>query len=132
MLDPTVIASATLAGEEVDALAFALPAAIEYVTPEAIELRTALSSAVDTPPPRLMLATAGLMRLAVTQSTPAMTPDVEPEPLQLSTRTANKRTLLATPYVDPPIVPATWVPCPLQSTEFPPNASKAANARPPN
>ena len=107
MLDPTVIASATRAGEAFAAFMFELPAAIEYVTPEAIELRTAESSAEEGPPPRLMFATAGLMRWPVTQSTPAITPDVEPEPLQLSTRTANSRTLLATPYVDPPIVPDT-------------------------
>jgi hypothetical protein len=33
----------------------------------------------------------------LTQSTPAMTPEVEPEPLQLSTRTPRSSTLLATP-----------------------------------
>ena len=95
--DPTVIASATLAGDELDASALELPAAIEYVTPLLIELRTAVSRAVETPPPRLMLATAGLMWFAVTQSTPAMTPALVPEPLQLSTRTANRRTPFATP-----------------------------------
>ena len=62
-----------------------------------------------------MLATAGLVWFCLTQSTPAMTPDVEPEPEQLSTRTAWRVTALATPYVVPPVVPATWVPCPWQS-----------------
>ena len=57
---PTVIASLTRAGEEPDAFVLELPAAIAYVTPDAMELRTAVSSAVDTPPPRLMLATAGV------------------------------------------------------------------------
>ena len=69
-----------------------------------------MSSAVDAPPPRLMLATAGRTRLAVTQSTPAITPALEPDPLQESTRTAKRVTLLATPKVDPPTVPETWVP----------------------
>ena len=53
-----------------------------------IELATAVSSAEEMPPPRLMLATAGLAWFCLTQSTPAITPDVEPEPEQLRTRTA--------------------------------------------
>jgi hypothetical protein len=60
VLDPTVIAAATRAGDELAAFAFELPAAIAYGTPELIELFTAVSSDVLTPPPRLMLATAGL------------------------------------------------------------------------
>ena len=39
------------------------------------------------PPPRLMLATAGLTAFAVTQSMPAMTPELEPLPLHPSTLT---------------------------------------------
>src|SRR5262245_7028277 len=70
---PTVIASATRAGVCWHALAFELPAETEYVTPDAIELRTALSVAVSAPPPRLMFATAGLIEFAVTQSIPAIT-----------------------------------------------------------
>src|ERR1051325_4204016 len=88
VVEPTVIAAATRAGEEPQASALLLPAAMEYVTPELIELLTAVSSAEDAPPPRLMFATAGLMWFAVTQSTPEMTPEVEPEPEQSSTRTA--------------------------------------------
>ena len=61
VLEPTVIAEPTRAGEELLAFVFELPAAIAYVTPDAIELLTAVSSDVETPPPRLMLATAGLM-----------------------------------------------------------------------
>ena len=56
---PTVRACATRAGEELQAFALLLPAAIAKVTPEAIALRTASSSAVEAPPPRLMFATAG-------------------------------------------------------------------------
>jgi hypothetical protein len=59
--DPTVIASATRAGDELAAFVFELPAATAYVTPAAIELRTAESRAVEAPPPRLMFATAGSM-----------------------------------------------------------------------
>jgi hypothetical protein len=52
-----------------------------------MERRTAASMLVLTPPPRLMLATAGFWALAVTQSMPAMTPEVEPLPSQPRTRT---------------------------------------------
>ena len=62
-----------------------------------------------------MFDTAGLTWFCVTQSTPAMTPLVAPEPSQPSTRTAWSVTCLATPYVVPPVVPATWVPWPWQS-----------------
>ena len=51
----------------------------------------------------------------IAQSIPAMTPEVEPLPVQLRTRTGTSVTASATPYVALPIVPATWVPCPLQS-----------------
>ena len=67
-----------------------------------------------------MFATAGLTRLLRTQFTPAMTPEFEPEPEQLSTRTGWSVTPFATPYVLPPMVPATCVPWPLQSFPLPP------------
>ena len=41
---------------------------------------------------------------------PAITPEYEPLPRQPSTRTGIKDTDFATPVVEPPIVPATWVP----------------------
>ena len=67
-----------------------------------------------------MLATAGPdVCWAVTQSMPATTPAKVPLPAQFSTLTATSRTPLATPYVVPPIVPATWVPWPLQSVLLP-------------
>ncbi len=56
-----------------------------------------------------MFATAGLTAFAVTQSTPAMTCDIGPDPLQPRTRTETMLTLLATPYVAPPRIPATCV-----------------------
>ena len=67
------------------------------MTPELTEFLTAASRLVWTLPLRLMLATAGLVRFAVTQSMPAMTPEVEPLPPQSSTRTAWMVTPLATP-----------------------------------
>src|SRR5215213_5318652 len=100
---------ATRAGETLHAFWFSFPPASEKVTPALIALVTAVSSALETPPPRLMLATAGRIRLRRTQSTPAMTPEFEPEPLQYSTRTGCSVTVSATPYVVPPIVPATCV-----------------------
>src|SRR6188474_2791347 len=114
-LAPTVSAAATRAGELWQASAVALPAAIAYVTPAAIELTTARSRAFEMPPPRLMLATAGRTRFFVTHSTPAITPELVPVPVQPSTRTACSVTAFAMPCVEPPIVPATCVPCPLQS-----------------
>jgi hypothetical protein len=96
---PIVIASATRAGEALHALALLFPAAMAYVTPSLIERWTAASSAVEAPPPRLMLAAAASPAwwFAVTQSMPAMTPEVVPEPEQLSTRTATRLTPFATP-----------------------------------
>ncbi len=101
-----------------------------------IELLTAVSSAEETPPPRLMFATAGLpaVWLPVTQSMPAMTPESVPLPVQSSTRTATRLTSWATPYVSPPTVPATWVPWPWQSSVPRPSliALKPEVARPLN
>src|SRR4051812_23835854 len=99
-----------------------------------MEFATAVSSAELTPPPRLMLATAGAPGwwFPVTQSTPAMTPAVLPLPAQSSTRTATSRTPGATPYWLPPMVPATCVPWPLQSSALPPSTSSTPDmARPP-
>ncbi|KOX51979.1 hypothetical protein ADL08_02865 [Streptomyces sp. NRRL F-6492] len=85
--------------------------------PEAIDLRTASSRTVSTPPPRLMLATAGLTAFCVTQSMPATTWAVVPEPWLLRTRTPTIFAFLATPYEVPATVPATWVPWPWPSWE---------------
>ncbi len=71
---------------------------------------TALSRAVEAPPPRLMFATAGRTAFAVTQSTPAMTPDVVPLPVHDKTRTGTRATSFAMPQRVPPTVPATCVP----------------------
>jgi hypothetical protein len=86
-----------------------------------MEFLTAVSRAVLAPPPRLMFATARSPGSwsAVTQSTPLMTPEMVPEPVQPSTRTETSLAPLATPYLLPPIVPATWVPWPLQSLADP-------------
>ena len=110
VVDPVVMAFAARDGEKLQALALLLPAATAIVTFELCRLLTAVSSAEEAPPPRLMFATAGAMPLFLTQSTPAMTPEFEPEPEQFSTRTPRSRELLATPNVEPPTVPATCVP----------------------
>lgn len=80
-----------------------------------------------------MLATAGLTALAVTQSMPATTPAVVPEPLLFSTRTPTILAFLATPCAVPATVPATCVPWPLPScdTLSLSTASKPLKARPP-
>jgi len=44
-----------------------------------------------------------------------MPPEIEPEPVQSSTRTGTMVAALATPYLAPAIVPETCVPWPLQS-----------------
>ena len=53
--------------------------------------------------------------LAITQLMPAITDDEYPEPVQSSTRTGTTVARAAMPQVVPAMVPATWVPCPLQS-----------------
>src|SRR5262245_41033420 len=107
VVEPTVIAFAARAGDELQALALLLPAATAMVIPAFDKLFTAVSRALEAPPPRLMFATAGWIPFVLTKSTPAITPEFEPEPLQSSTRTPRSNALFATPYVDPPIVPAT-------------------------
>jgi hypothetical protein len=59
VVEPTVIALETRAGEKLQAFALELPAATANVTPDAMALLTALSSELDAPPPKLMFATAG-------------------------------------------------------------------------
>ncbi len=115
VLEPTVRAAGTLFGEPEQALALSLPAATAMVTPALMARTTAESSAEESEPPRLMLATAGFTWLLVTQSTPAMTPALLPDPSQPRTRTGKILARLATPCVVPPTVPATCVPCPAQS-----------------
>src|SRR5437763_14904708 len=96
---PTVNADPTRAGELPQASLFSFPPAMAYVTPSLIELVTALSRALDAPPPRLMFATAGVPApwLPLTQSTPAMTSELAPLPSHPSTRTGTRRTDFATP-----------------------------------
>ena len=60
VVDPTVRASATRLGEPLQASLLSLPAATTMLTPAATALRTAVSRALELPPPRDILATAGL------------------------------------------------------------------------
>ena len=55
------MAFAARAGDELHAFALLLPAATAIGTPEFDRLLTAVSSALETPPPKLILATAGFM-----------------------------------------------------------------------
>src|SRR5213595_312595 len=119
-------------GDSVQASTLSFPAATARNTPECQRLVTAWSSACDLPPPSDMFATAGLTWFADTQSTPAITSELRPMPAQLNTRTPWRETPFATPYVAAPIVPATWVPWPLQSSPVTPRASYTLSARPPN
>src|SRR5438045_8758618 len=95
-----------------------------------VEWSTALLSVVLFPPPRLMFATAFFpAALAVTQSMPAMIPEVDPDPEFERTFTATRLTFFATPYFAPPTMPATCVPCPLPwaagvSAGFDPHAGR--------
>jgi hypothetical protein len=121
VVEPVVSAEGARAGETLQAFWFSFPAATTTVTPAVVIRATAESVAEDAEPPRLMLATEGPLALAATQSMPAITPELDPEPEQSNTRTGIRVTCLATPYVVPPTVPATWVPCPLQSVVPPPS-----------
>ena len=64
---------------------------------------------VEKLPPRLKLATAGVPAAwsLIAQLIPEMTFDIAPLPRQLSTRIGTNLVDLATPVVEPPIVPAT-------------------------
>ncbi len=95
---PTVIASATPGRGLLQALARVVAGGHGVRDAGRDGAATASSSELRSPPPRLMFATAGLDGvLGVTQSMPAMTPEVLPLPLQSSTRTATSLTSLATP-----------------------------------
>ena len=83
---------------------------------------TAESMVLLVEPPNERLATAGVPAVwcETIQSRPATILEVEPLPSQPKTRTLTRETSLAIPVVRPPIVPATWVPCPWQSLPSPP------------
>lgn len=85
-------------------------------------------------PPSEPLSTEPGFAFLATQSRPAMIPDQLPLLSQPSTRTLTSAASRATPYVEPPTVPVTWVPWPLQSLPPRPSpiASKPGTARPPN
>ena len=63
-----------------------------------------------------MFTTAGRTAFRVIQSIPASTVDVLPDPSFPRTLTATRETFVATPTREPPMVPATWVPCPFPSS----------------
>src|SRR6185295_13032192 len=83
-LAATVSAAAARAGDCVHASTLSLPAATETVTPSSTSAVIAASRLLLVAPPRLRLATAGVPAAwsAAAQSSPAMTPDMLPDPLQ--------------------------------------------------
>ena len=99
VVEPTVMASGSPAGDTVQALTLEFPAATTNVTPSATPRATARSSAADRGPPRLMLATAGtpLWWWVMIQSIPAMMSEVLPDPLQFITRIGTTSAAGATP-----------------------------------
>src|SRR5690606_2809353 len=116
---PTVQTLGSLAGEIKLTSPPLLPAATARKTPASTAAAAAALMASDLPPPRLMLPTVPLGHSPeatrcgasfATNSSPAITDDAVPDPPALSTLTANSLVFLATPYVLPPIVPATCVP----------------------
>ena len=99
VLDPTVIASATRAGEEL--LAFVIRVARrnrirhavgDRVAHRGVERRRHAAAKAHVRDRRVPAAW-----FDVTKFTPAMTPEFDPDPEQLRTRTATSRTALATP-----------------------------------
>ncbi len=92
VVEPTVIASVTRARDWLHGSALWLPAETAYVTPSAMEVRSASSKAVDTLPPKLRLSTAGAPAawFSVTQSRPAMTVESKPLPWQSSSSTVGR------------------------------------------
>jgi hypothetical protein len=123
---PTQMAPEALAGLTLAASWLSLPAATTVVTPDAAALLTALLNALENPPPRLMLMAALALRPLATMSLtaheyPSRMMDVLDE-LPWNTLTATSVACLATPYVLPPMVPATCVPWPLVSAKAPPTA----------
>ena len=68
--------------------------------------------------PMLMLTTAfcAFVWSVRTQSMPAFAIAVVPDPHEFRMRTGTMVTALATPVTEPPMIPATWVPCPSLST----------------
>ena len=113
----TVSTRGSLAGLTVQASFDAFPAATTTVIPASTIARTPASSAGSIPPPRLRLATAGArpLRSCSTASIPLRISEVVPRPSQRNTLIGTIVTLLATPTLLPPMVPATCVPWPVQS-----------------
>jgi len=95
------------------------PAATAIVKPCLTAAATAMFKALLFPPPRLMFAThlctPFFCASARAHWIPAMTVVFVPLPSSPRTLTPIRWVFLATPYFVPPIVPATWVPCPWRS-----------------
>mmetsp|Transcript_27272 Transcript_27272/g.76148 ORF Transcript_27272/g.76148 Transcript_27272/m.76148 type:complete len:373 (+) Transcript_27272:492-1610(+) len=128
----TVRASATLPGATKHESTPELPEATTTRMPCSAESARTASSSVrlhwPRAMPRLRVTMAGPAAGScsrTTQSRPATTSLMEPEPAQSSTRTPTTRAPLARPTVRPTAVAATWVPCPSQSAASPSPSTKS-------
>ena len=103
------MASRTLAGLSLHDGLESLPDATTTGIPWLITFWTAASTAALAEPPMLRLTTLGRpgVRLAKIQLSADTSVDILAPPLQSNIRTGINRTALATPYCDPPIIPAT-------------------------
>ena len=101
--------------------------------PSAIILDTASSTIAEAELPKLRLATAGAPAgwSAITQLAASRKTEIGRVNEHPATLTGTIVAALATPHVAPPIVAATWVPCPTQSPLEPSN-DQPRLARPPN
>lgn len=111
---PTVMARAAEAGELKQASSASLPAAATTTTPAACAAATALFSDREKPPPSDIEMTAfesgRLAAWSTAHAKPAITLEVVPVPLQLSTCTLTMAACFATPCVAPAAVLAQCVP----------------------
>tara|TARA_Y100000389_G_scaffold60022_1_gene56124 strand:+ start:15723 stop:16055 length:333 start_codon:yes stop_codon:yes gene_type:complete len=109
VVEPTVIADAALAGDELHASASSFPAAATTTTPASTARAMARLIVPDLPLPKLIDATVGhpfRVLCFITQSIPFNTLLLVPEPEQPNILTACSVAFLATPQRVPPTVPA--------------------------
>ena len=97
VMEATVNDLAADAGEKPHASALELPAAVVTTTPASCMVAMASLMAWLKPPPRDMLATAGLTWFSATQFMPPITDAQEPPPAQSNTRTPWRVAARATP-----------------------------------
>jgi len=118
VVEPTVMAASTKAGEYLHESSFSFPAATTTTTPALVAAFTAVLVEELVPlPPRLMLAIRGWRPLLAIQSKAELDQDNLPVPSSPKTLTPYTRARVATPNDLPAALPAQWVPCPCRSRE---------------